>query len=92
MSKKTELINLFKEFKNRYETVQAQVEEIRKNIAYTEIGREQAIKQLLDGFTPTVQLYHDKAIAAIDQGLEGLAKAAPGSSLMPDIRQGYPMW
>lgn len=74
MSKKTELINLFKEFKNRYETVQAQVEGVRKNVAYTEIGREQAVKQLLDGFAPTVQLYHDKAIAAIDQGLEGLAE------------------
>jgi len=74
MSKKTELINLFKEFKNRYETVQAQVEEIRKSEAYTEIGREQAIKQLLDGFAPTVQLYHDKAIAVIDQGLEGLTE------------------
>lgn len=74
MSKKTELINLFKEFKNRYETVQAQVEGVRKNVAYTEIGREQAIKQLFDGFAPTVQLYHDKAIAAIDQGLEGLAE------------------
>ena len=74
MSKKTELINLFKEFKNRYETVQAQVEEIRKSAAYTEIGREQAITQLLDGFAPTVQLYHDKAVAAIDQGLEGLAE------------------
>lgn len=74
MSKKTELINLFKEFKNRYETVQIQADEIRKSAAYTEIGREQAIKQLLDGFAPTVQLYHDKAVAAIDQGLEGLAE------------------
>lgn len=74
MSKKTELINLFKEFKNRYETVQAQVAQIQRNVAYTEIGREQAVKQLLDSFAPTVQLYHDKAIAAIDQGLEGLAE------------------
>lgn len=74
MSKKIELINLFKEFKNRYETVQAQVAEIQRNIAYTEIGREQAVKQLLDSFAPTVKLYHDKAIAAIDQGLEGLAE------------------
>lgn len=73
MSRKAELINLFKEFNNRYETVQAQVAEIRKSVAYTEIGREQAVKQLLEGFAPTVQLYHDKAIAAIDQGLEGLA-------------------
>lgn len=74
MSKKTELINLFKEFKNRYETVQAQVAEIQRNVAYTEIGREQAVKQLLDSFAPTVQLYRDKSITAIDQGLEGLAE------------------
>ena len=54
--------------------MQAQVEEIRKNVAYTEIGREQAVKQLLDSFAPTVQLYRDKSITAIDQGLEGLAE------------------
>ena len=74
MSKKTELINLFKEFKNQYETVQAQVAEIQRNVAYTEIGREQAVKQLLDSFAPTVQLYRDKSITAIDLGLEGLAE------------------
>lgn len=74
MSKKTELINLFNEFKNRYETVQAQVAQIQRNVAYTEIGREQAVKQLLDSFAPTVKLYHDKTIAAIDQGLEVLAE------------------
>lgn len=89
MSKKTELINLFKEFKNRYETVQAQVEEIRKNAAYTEIGREQAIKQLLDGFAPTMQLYHDKAVAAIDQGLEGLAERWKKSSTGKLFDAGY---
>lgn len=89
MSKKTELINLFKEFKNRYEAVQGQVEGVRKNVAYTEIGREQAIKQLLDGFAPTVQLYHDKAIAAIDQGLEGLAERWKKSSTGKLFDAGY---
>ena len=89
MSKKTELINLFKEFKNRYETVQAQVAEVQRNVAYTEIGREQAVKQLLDGFTPTVQLYHDKAIAAIDQGLEGLAERWKKSSTGKLFDAGY---
>ena len=89
MSKKTELINLFKEFKNRYETVQAQVAEIQRNVAYTEIGREQAVKQLLDSFAPTVQLYHDKAIAAIDQGLEGLAERWKKSSTGKLFDAGY---
>ncbi|EXG87937.1 hypothetical protein K413DRAFT_4842 [Clostridium sp. ASBs410] len=71
MSKKAELINLFKEFKNRYETVQARW---KKSVRVRHIQRSEGnrITQLLDGFTPTVQLYHDKAIAAIDQGLEGL--------------------
>lgn len=89
MSKKAELINLFKEFKNRYETVHAQVAEIQRNVAYTEIGREQAVKQLLDSFAPTVQLYHDKAIAAIDQGLEGLAERWKKSSTGKLFDAGY---
>ncbi|GLB28141.1 hypothetical protein LAD12857_00640 [Lacrimispora amygdalina] len=89
MSKKAELVNLFKEFKNRYETVQTQVAEIQRNIAYTEIGREQAVKQLLDGFAPTVQLYHDKTIAAIDQGLEGLAERWKNGSTGKLFDAGY---
>jgi hypothetical protein len=89
MNKKTELINLFKEFKNRYETVQVQVAEVQRNVAYTEIGREQAVKQLLDGFAPTVQLYHDKAIAAIDQGLEELAERWKKSSTGKLFDAGY---
>ncbi|MBE5980349.1 MAG: hypothetical protein E7249_14615 [Paenibacillaceae bacterium] len=89
MCKKADLINHFKEFKNRYETVQAQVAEIQRSVAYTEIGREQAVKQLLDSFAPTVQLYHDKAIAAIDQGLEGLAERWKKSSTGKLFDAGY---
>lgn len=89
MSKKAELINLLNEFKNRYETVQAQVAEIQRNVAYTEIGREQAVKQLLDSFAPTVQLYHDKALAAIDQGLDGLVERWKKSSTGKLFDAGY---
>lgn len=63
--------------------------EVQRNVAYTEIGREQAVKQLLDGFAPTVQLYHDKAIAAIDQGLEGLAEKWKKSSTGKLFDAGY---
>ena len=89
MSKKIELITLFKEFKNRYETVQAQVAEVQRNVAYTERGREQAVKQLLNGFAPTVQLYHDEAIAAIDKGLEGLTERWKKSSTGKLFDGGY---
>ncbi|SHO46784.1 hypothetical protein [Anaerocolumna xylanovorans] len=72
MSKKSELIQLFKEFKDRYSTIQARIAEVQKSDAYTDIGREQTIGKILEEFQPTVQLYHDKAIAAIDNGLTAL--------------------
>jgi hypothetical protein len=72
MSKKSELIQLFKEFKDRYSTIQARIAEVQKSDAYTDIGREQTIGKILEEFKPTVQLYHDKAIAAIDNGLAAL--------------------
>lgn len=72
MSKKSELIQLFKEFKDRYSTIQVRIVEMQKSDAYTDIGREQTIGKILEEFQPTVQLYHDKAIAAIDNGLTAL--------------------
>ena len=72
MSKKTDLIKLFSEFKDRYNTVQAKVAEIQKSEAYTSTGKEQTIKKLMEEFKPTMQLYHDKAIEAIDSGVAAL--------------------
>ena len=74
MSKKTELINLFTEYKSRYEKVQAQVTEINKSLAYTEIGREEAVKKVIEGFGATVQFYHDKSVDLIDTALDALAE------------------
>lgn len=72
MSKKSELIQLFMEFKDRYTAVQTRITEVQKSDAYTDIGREQTIEKIMEEFKPTVQLYHDKAIAAIDNGLAAL--------------------
>jgi hypothetical protein len=72
MSKKSELIQLFKEFKDRYSAIQARVKEVQTSDAYTDIGREQAISRIMEEFKPTAQLYHDKAIAAIDTGMAAL--------------------
>lgn len=80
MSKKTELINIFSEYKSRYEAVQAKVMEINKSVAYTPVGREQAISQAITEFAPTVQLYHDKAVGVIDAGLGALAEKWKNSS------------
>ncbi len=72
MSKKSELIQLFKEFKDRYSTIQVRIAEVQNSDAYTDIGREQTIGKIMEEFQPTVQLYHDKAIATIDNGLAAL--------------------
>lgn len=74
MSRKKYLIDLFKEYKNRYEGIQNQIMEINKSLAYTEIGREQAVRQIIDGFTDTVRFYHDKAFETINGGLDALAE------------------
>lgn len=72
MSKKADLIKLFGEFKDRYNSLQAKINEIRQSDSYTDIGKEQAINKLMEEFKPTVQLYHDKAIETIDTGLTAL--------------------
>ncbi len=72
MSKKTELIKIFKEYKEKYEAIQAQKAEIDKSTLYTQEGREDKINKLLAEFEPVVQQYHDKAISTIDSGLESL--------------------
>ena len=72
MSKKANLIKLFGEFKDRYNSLQAKLNEIRQSSAYTDIGKEQAINKLMEEFKPTVQLYHDKALEHIDGGLAAL--------------------
>lgn len=80
MSKKSELIQLFREFKDRYNAVQAKVTEVQKSDAYTDIGREQTIGKIMEEFKPIIQLYHDKAITTIDSGLSALLEKWKASS------------
>lgn len=80
MSKKSELIQLFKEFKDRYNAVQAKITEVQKSDAYTDIGREQTIGKIMEEFKPIIQLYHDKAITTIDSGLSALLEKWKASS------------
>lgn len=72
MSKKRELINAFMEFKERYNNIQNRVLQIRSSLEYAEIGKQQAIEQVVDAFAPTATSYHDKAVEIIDKGLESL--------------------
>ncbi len=89
MSKKTELIRAFKEYKTRYEKMQAQKVEIDKSTLYTPEGRVNAIAKLLTDFAPTVQAYHDKAVEIIDTGLAALAEKWKSSSAGKLMDSGY---
>lgn len=89
MSKKTELIKVFKDYKGEYESVQTQKVEIEGNIAYTEEGREMARQQLFEKFVPTVQAYHDRAVDIIEKGLEGLTETWRNNSVGRLTDNGY---
>jgi hypothetical protein len=91
MSKKSDLIQLFNEFKDRYSNVHSKITEINKSDAYTPVGKEQALKRTLEEFRPTVQLYHDKCIESIDNGLAALSEKwkANSTGRLSDI--GYQM-
>jgi len=89
MSKKTELIKAFKDYKTRYEAVQAKRGEIDKSTLYTPEGRADAIEKLLADFAPTVQMYHDKAVEIIDTGLVALAEKWKKSSTGKLMDSGY---
>lgn len=45
MSKKRELIDVFMEFKGKYENIQSQVLQIMSSADYTQTGKEQAIER-----------------------------------------------
>ncbi|WP_418881065.1 hypothetical protein [Waltera sp.] len=80
MSKKRELINVFMEFKERYNNIQSRVLQINSSLEYTETGKQQAVDQVVNGFTATATSYHDKAVEIIDKGLELLLEQWKESS------------
>lgn len=89
MSKKTELIKVFKDYKTKYEAVQVKKGEIDKSTLYTPEGRAEVVEKLLTDFAPTVQMYHDKAVEIIDTGLVALAEKWKESSAGKLMDSGY---
>lgn len=89
MSKKTELIKVFKDYKTKYDAVQVKKGEIDKSTLYTPEGRAEVVEKLLTDFAPTVQMYHDKAVEIIDTGLVALAEKWKKSSVGKLMDSGY---
>lgn len=91
MSKKNELINILSGYKAKYEEVQGQVSAINQNNLYTEQGKEEAVNNLVSGFSGTAQQFHDKAASIIDSALENITGKKSTASANKLTDAGYQM-
>lgn len=72
MSKKTELINIFRNYKTSYNETLEKIKAIRSSTEYTEQGKEQKIKEVLNNLQDLCTSSHDKAISLIDTAIENM--------------------
>lgn len=72
MSKKTELINIFRNYKTSYNETLEKIKAIRSSTEYTEQGKEQKIKEILNSLQGLCVSSHDKAISLIDTAIENM--------------------
>lgn len=72
MSAKSELIKVLTNYRNAYEQVRAQIDQIRKNPDYTEDGKVNLIDPIVTNFVPSVDQARQAAAAVIQGALEAL--------------------
>lgn len=72
MSKKTELLNIFENYKTSYNEALEKIKAIRSSTEYTEEGKEQKIKEILNNLQSLCTSCHDKAISIIDTAMESM--------------------
>lgn len=72
MSAKSELIKVLTNYRNAYEQVRAQIDQIRKNPDYTEEGKVNLIDPIVTNFVPSVDQARQAAAAVIQGALEAL--------------------
>ena len=72
MSKKTNLINIFKEYNTKHENILSRINEIKTSTDFTPTGAEKTVNEIISKFESTATQYHDKAVSLIDEGLKGL--------------------
>lgn len=89
MSKKTELIKVFKDYKEKYEILQGEVQKVNQNTELTPEGRENAISRLYEYFNSIATPYHDKAVELIDKGLAALTETWKKNSIGKLTDGGY---
>lgn len=72
MSKKSELINTIKAYKEKQEALSNKILELDNNKELTTMGIEQRINNLTEPFEAVAQNAHDKAIGILDSAIKGL--------------------
>lgn len=72
MSAKSELVKVLTNYRNAYEQVRAQIDQIRKNPDYTEEGKVNLIDPIVTNFVPSVDQARQAAAAVIQGALEAL--------------------
>ena len=72
MSKKTELINVFKTYNNKNVDILEKIAAINNSNDFTPAGAEKKINDITSNFESVATQYHDKAISIIDGGLKAL--------------------
>ena len=72
MSKKVKLLALFGEYKVKYNDFQTKLILLDESADFTPQGKEEAKRKLVEGFQPTITLYHDMIVEIINKGLEAL--------------------
>ncbi|MDB2160469.1 hypothetical protein PMX22_11695 [Clostridium butyricum] len=72
MSKKTDLINIFRTYNSKYEDILKKINGIKTNIDITPIGAQKQINEIISKFETIATQYHDKAVSIIDDGVKAL--------------------
>jgi len=72
MSKKTELINVFKTYNNKNVDILEKIAAINNSNDFTPAGAEKKINDIISTFQVVATQYHDNAISIIDSGLKAL--------------------
>ena len=72
MSRKTDLISALHDYGKIYENAQEQVKQFRESNQYSEEGKEERIQSITKRLASETQIYHDKVIKLIDDGLAAL--------------------
>lgn len=72
MSKKEEILQVLKQFKNAYEKLEGTIRDKKASGLYTDIGFEKEKQALIQSVAPGIQNMHNQLIQLVDSGMSDL--------------------